>query len=291
MKRSYLIKVSLALAFFIGIHQYCIRQMGDFEMRQILSDLGNRPEWETESQPIEHLLKQTFTFLDAGDQAYAFLGEDKKTVLKLFKHYDKKGKRPLDHVFASCKLAYDELKEETGLLYLHLNKTEGLPVKLIDKLGFSHTLDINATEYALQQKADDLIFPTLSRLLKKNDEESVKQSMLSLFELIASRCAKGIGDRDTALRRNYGYLNKKPLSIDIGSYFRDERLKDPEFAKEEVVHKTKRLFRWLKKHRPDLLPYYREHVGTIHAIGAMQDLGFGHFSRSSPAFIEENFLL
>lgn len=256
MKRSALIKVLLALMIFVGLHQYCMVQIGDFEISQVLSDRENSPEWDTEDQDVTGLLSQTFTFLGMGDQAYAFLGEDKKTVLKLFKHYDAQGKRPLDHIFTSCKLAYEELREETGLIYLHINKSPSCHVTLIDKLGFAHTIDINATEYALQKKADDLIFPTLEGKLRHKDYDAAKKAIQKLFVLIAQRCDKGIGDRDTALRRNYGYKGLEPIALDIGSYFKDDALKDPAPRHEEIAHKTRRLFRWLKKHDPDLLPFY-----------------------------------
>lgn len=264
MKRSALIKVCVAFLIFIGIHQYCMYQIGDFEIRQVLSDLENKPEWETAFEPHEHLLSQTFSFLGMGDQAYAFLGEDKKTVLKLFKHYDAQGKRPLDHIFESCQLAYNELREETGLLYLHLNKEPySRYITLIDKLGFSHIIDINATEYALQKKADNLIFPAIAQLLKKQDISATKNHIHSLFNLIAKRCCKGIGDRDTALRRNYGFLYSQPIAIDIGSYYCNESLKDPINARAEIAHKTRRLERWLKKHYPELLVYYEQELNRF----------------------------
>lgn len=264
MKLSGIIKVALALLIFISLHQYCMYQIGDFEVQQIISDLGNRPEWTTEPQSVQPLLSQTFRFLGMGDQAYAFLGEDKTTVLKLFKHYDKEGKRPLNFIFESCKLAYDELREETGLIYLHLNKEENSHyITLIDKLGFTHMIDINATEYALQRKADDLIFPTLTSLLKKQDISSMKNYIRSLFQLLATRCSKGIGDRDTALRRNYGFHAHQPIALDIGSYYRDDKLKTSNHAQQEIAHKTRRLARWLKKHAPDLLPYYESELATF----------------------------
>ncbi|MES2345002.1 MAG: hypothetical protein V4494_03580 [Chlamydiota bacterium] len=264
MKRSGIIKVSLALLIFVGIHQHCIYKIGNFEVRQIVSDIENSPEWEVSAKPALHLLEQKFTFLGMGDQAYAFLGEDKMTVLKLFKHYDAQGKRPLHHIFESCKLAYELLKEETGLIYLHINKEKTpLYITLIDKLGFFHKVNINQTEYAIQKKADGLIFDRLAMLLKKGDIASIKQHIHVLFELIAQRCAKGIGDRDTALRRNYGYLSMQPIALDIGSYFVQEELKEPVAARIEIAHKTHRLLRWLKKHAPELIPYYESELVKI----------------------------
>ena len=257
-----LFKVLFPLALISIAYYFCYTRVGAFTPAQIISDIENDPQWETAPMENEHILKQTFYYMGSGDQSYAFLGEDGKTVLKLFKHLDKKGKKPLEAIFKSCKIAYEELQEETGLLYLHLNKTPTFFVKIVDKLGISHYLDINATEYALQKKADNLIFPTLLALYRKGDLEKVKTHIKNLFHLIENRSLKGIGDRDTALRRNFGYLAGKSINIDIGSFFHDETLKTPAKIHEEIKSKTTRLYRWLKKHAPDLVPFYEQELGS-----------------------------
>lgn len=263
IKNSTLLRICLPLIFLVGIHEYCKRHNGDFEIRQIFSDWENREEWVTDEQPIQPLLSQNFRFLGGGGQCYAFLGEDQTTVLKFFKHYDAQGRCPLEHIFNSSKIAYDELREETGLLYLHLNKTEPFYVSLIDPLGFAHWVNVNATEYAVQQKADSLLLDTFDQLLEKGNLEEIRAAIYSFIQLIAKFASKGIGDRDNAVHRNYAYFHHQATAIDIGSYFRDEQLKTPLRKREEVIYKTRRLFEWLRKYKPELVPYYEHCLQAI----------------------------
>lgn len=254
------LRILTALLFFISLCFFYLLQQGDFEPEQILSDIPNRLEWEFEESLPLNLLNQTFSFLGAGDQCYAFLGEDGATVLKLLKHFDANGKRILDPVLESYKIAYQELREETGLLYLHLNKTDSQIVSLIDNAGFLHQVDLGTTEYALQKKADTLIIPTLNQL--RHNPQALKEKISSLLSLIASRCSKGIADRDTAIHRNIGFLQDKAIAIDVGSYFKNNKLKKNSYS--EITRHTKRLVRWLRKHEPSLLSFYEQEIALYH---------------------------
>src|SRR5262249_3008952 len=93
---------------------------------------------------VESLLDQSFRFIGAGGTSFVFLGEDEETILKLFKHHQLFFRHSLWNVvfpgvldawrirkiilrenehrhkrhfcfFNSCRLAFHELKEETGL--------------------------------------------------------------------------------------------------------------------------------------------------------------------------------
>ncbi|MBS0653590.1 MAG: hypothetical protein JSR39_08740, partial [Verrucomicrobia bacterium] len=101
-------------------------------------------EWELpplsdeEQQLVDQILCQKFTFLARGSQAFAFISEDKKYVLKLFKQHKWKpgsilGYIPISFnpyyksylarqkkqydVLHSCKTALEHVKEDTGVLY------------------------------------------------------------------------------------------------------------------------------------------------------------------------------
>ena len=59
----------------------------------------------------------------------------------------------LKHDFDSYKIAYENLKDETGLIYLHLNKTDFLKQKMIiiDKIGIYHEIDLDSMEFLIQK--------------------------------------------------------------------------------------------------------------------------------------------
>ena len=177
--------ITLAIAAYIGLDLFCSKQTQGFRPYLILSNLPNDSRWETpplslaETEEIHNRLNQTFTFLGSGGWCYAFLGEDQKTVLKFYKHSHLSLKEILCNFsfeklllrsppwpenqpyfqemnFKSCMLLYTQIKQRTGLIHVHLNKTKGLypPVTLIDAIGIKHTIDLDQTEFLIQQRAE-----------------------------------------------------------------------------------------------------------------------------------------
>src|SRR5690349_15990834 len=91
-----------------------------FRIGKLHLDFPYQPQWEIACDPaIERILRQPFTFLGKGSQSYVFESQDGQTVVKLFR-FDRPDAIQL---FDACKLAYDSLRDETGLLYIHLNIT------------------------------------------------------------------------------------------------------------------------------------------------------------------------
>src|SRR5262249_32986319 len=157
-------------------------------------DLPYQQRWETpplsteEELQVEQILTQPFHLIGAGSECFAFLSQDGNTVIKFFKLdtfrpvYLHRGllledystyagtlspssgilKRlsgirefRLNRTFSSIHLAYQELKSQTGLIYLHLNpgghfKT---PLTLYDSCGIAHQIDLNDAKFVLQKRA------------------------------------------------------------------------------------------------------------------------------------------
>lgn len=239
---------------------------------------------EPPSIELQTLLSQPFTFLDSGLECYAFLSQDKQIVLKVFKHHHirqaqliakilplanlEKLKREKEErlisTFASCKIAYEELKAETGLLYLHLSKTtKQLPVvTLIDKLGLKHKVALDEVQFMVQRRAD-LLMPSLERSLENGDAEAARKQISALMSLIVERCKKGIADRDPTLCKNFGFLKEHAIVIDVGSFSKNAFLKHPQIYKRELFYETLPLRCLLTKHFPELLPAFEEEFNKI----------------------------
>jgi hypothetical protein len=283
-------KFLLFLLLFWGAKWFSDLKTEKFRFYEILSSMPNQARWETPSLSNEQLklLDQPFTFLGKGDQSYAFLGEDKKTVLKFFRHdhlsprkfvrmlplptsLDKlrnqflswRSRYDLTPLFDSAKLAFDELQRETGLIALHLNKSENLQknVQLFDKIGVRHTIDLNETEFVLQKFAEP-IFDVLDQAMQKGDLEKAKKLLSSVFSLMHFQHHKGIKNSDHAFKRNFGVVEDRAVSMDIGSYYRDPSVLEPNTDLEETQKTTERLHRWLKKHHPELVFFYEENLKT-----------------------------
>lgn len=240
---------------------YFVRDFGRevFRLQDILSTLPSSPLWEvaplssTQEQNVSKKLQQKFYYLASGEQCHAFLGEDKETVLKFFRHDN-----PED-VLSSCKLAYESLPELSGILYLHINKTDHLhgKVKLLDSSWVEHEIDLDKTEF-LVQKYGELIFSRFNRLMKDGDEAGAISSINIFLEAAQKWAHEGFHVRDPVIKRNIGYFGDQLLLLDTGSISKMDRLPTPETVQEEIKHVSSRLRRWLYKYYPTLYSHFQE---------------------------------
>lgn len=265
-------RLLLTLLCLFALQKFCSWQTADFRIYEILSEMPNSPAWETGfSQEMQTLLDQPFTYLGKGEQFYAFLGRDKQTVIKFFRHdhlsplqllpQTLRAKFPsrtdLTPLFRSAKLAYDRLKDETGLLALHLNKSKNLcgTVTIHDKLGIRHRIDLDATEFILQRRGD-LFCTTLGKKIEQGDLQGAREQIHSLIHMLHKQCQKGVRNSDTSFKRNFGVIGDRAVTFDIGSFYLDEKVKTPAEEKQETWRTTAQLQRWLRKHYPELLKNY-----------------------------------
>lgn len=287
---KFFLKLLGTAALFLGLHFFCEHETKGFRPYLILSNLPNDSRWEApplsmeEQQHVNLALDQRFTFLGSGGWCYAFLGEDQKTVLKFFRHshllpssiikdfsFEKlmlksqtlpsNSNYSQEFNFNSCMLLLKQAKERSGLLYVHLNKTQGLhkPIVIIDNIGACHRIDLDKTEFVIQKKAD-LIIPHLEYLIGQNRIEEVKQKLDDMIVCLTTLFRSGLRDYDASFRQNFGFVDGHAIALDLSSFGFDASLQDPAGCKKEVITKTKRLRHWLKKHHPDLLAYYDERI-------------------------------
>ncbi len=282
-------------------HGFCLQKIQaddlPFQTRWETSALS-----EQEQNKLSTLLSEPFTLIGAGSECFAFVSADGAAVIKFFKldHtrpvYFQKGLFLEDHstlagtlsdhpltkfdnralkrvlgirefriqrTFSSIKLAYDELKEETGLLYLHLNPTTHLhrTLTLYDACGIRHEVDLDTTRFFLQKRAVPLE-RHLSSLKASGADELAKQSIDSLIHMLLSRCKKGYSDRDI-LNRNLGFIGTQAIEIDSGSFIKNPRMQEAWIYKQEIFYATLELKLWLKKHYPEMVGYLEQQVTQI----------------------------
>lgn len=65
------------------------------------------------------------------------------------------GKKRANYLFQSLKVAYEAAPLETGLVFVHLDKSTGVHpvVTLFDKAGTKYEVALDSHEFLLQQKA------------------------------------------------------------------------------------------------------------------------------------------
>jgi hypothetical protein len=233
---------------------------------------------EKDKQFLDELFEQKFHFLGRGLQSFAFESEDGKYVLKLFNNRYPRNVRlfsVLSHLpivsnwaeerkayftekftktFQSYKIAFEEMQEKTGLAYIHLKSTQGLPNKLVivDPLHISHEIDPNAFGFLIQKKAT-LIYPALKTYITSNDLEGTKQALASLIDLFFWKWEQGIADNDPLIRTNYGLLKGKALQIDVGPLSKQAVL--PQDQKAQIQKISASLRHWLTENAPELITF------------------------------------
>jgi len=286
-------KILLTALSLTGAYFFCEWQTQGFRFYHLLSDLPSAPEWEipasaAQIESVNALLDQPFTYVGKGGFCIAFLGKDGKTILKFYRHEHLRLTsalkpfswralllKPPSHLsafsdfhafaFKSCSLLYQRIQERTGLLYVHLNKTHMLKnsVTLIDPSGVAHTIDLNQTEFVLQQKAE-LLLAALDRTMHRGEVEKAKRMIDSYFNCLVELSGQSLRDLDRSFRYNFGVLEDGTvITIDISSFVHDPRILQPSFYKRELVLKAHPLSKWLKKHHPTLYTYYDEKITQL----------------------------
>lgn len=265
-----------------------------FTESNITSSLVPEERWkikaltDRQKKEIDQALAQNYTYLGKGCQSYVFASQDGKYVLKFFKYQrfrpqgwldyfafipavdeyrlgkiEQKNQK-LENIFTSWKIAYDELQEETGILYIHLNKSQDLRKSLVlyDKIGMKHTLDLDQYEFMLQKRAH-MLTATIDNYMEQQEVAKAKELIDNLLQMILSEYQRGLGDNDHALMQNTGVLGNQPVHIDVGQFVRREDFKESTCYKQELFNKTYKFRIWLKKYHPEISSYVDQQLHRI----------------------------
>jgi len=170
--------------------------------------------------------------------------------------------KKLDYDFGSYKLAYDNLREETGLVFLHLNKTSYLSqtLDLVDKIGIHHQIPLDSTTFLIQKRAAGL-YSALDQMIQENRLDDAKTTLSNLLRLLAYRSQKGFHDKDPNLLTNFGVIGTQPIQIDVGRF----RTKPRQLDREGLLRITHHLRDTLKIKCPELCSHLEDEIEKINA--------------------------
>ncbi len=196
-----------------------------------------------EKEQVQKILAQPFSYLGLGKQMTAYESRDHQYVLKFFNprsrmkekwfHDYKKLKffctmkwfssayfnreKRLLKLFQRHADAFKDIREEAGLVYVHLNRSTALnqTVEVVDKDGSCFLVHLKDTPFVLQRKAE-LVGARLRALVEQNDEKGLQDAYDQITELFTIRAHKGITDRIQTLHNNYGFVGSKAIQIDVG---------------------------------------------------------------------------
>lgn len=302
--RLFIFVVIIAAAYGSGRLYY--RVTGGFTISNITAELPYDPRWDmrplttNETSLVDSILSQKFRYLGKGCQSYVFLSDDGNYVIKFFKYQRfrtqpwvnffsfipavdryrlrkvEKKQNKLEGFYSSWKIAFEDLMSETGLVYIHLNKSTNLNKTLVinDKMGFEHRLDIDKYEFLIQRKAQ-MLCPYIRKLMDNGDVAEAHKLLDRIIALIITEYQLGYADNDHALMQNTGVLEGRPIHIDVGQFVRNENAKDPAVYKQDLFSKTFKFRRWLKKEYPELVLYLEYQLKAV--IGDQFDTMKPHF--------------
>lgn len=274
------IRIAISIVGFLLIGQFCKKKTDGFSIREITPRhqksalFTMRSLTEEEKKELSQALGQPYSYYCRGGQVFAFLSADKKYVLKLFKQHlyhpsyvERLQKRRIDkrvdklqRDFFSYKVAFEELLDVTGLVYVHLQPTPDLNVQLQirDKLHILHTIDLNRFDFIIQKRAE-LVHDYIAMLMNTGKEEEAHRACSSLIDLICSRAKRGFRDRDPSISTNCGFLEGRAIKIDVGRF-----VKDPTICVREELIRTIAPFRdWIANTHPALLENLEQEINQI----------------------------
>ncbi len=238
---------SLLVAFFLAfVCSIQILPPHSFSEELIAHDIQG--EWVSSDFPdLEAIASRPFHYLGHGLQSVAFESEDGKYVIKFFLskvirfrkkivfpflHKEKwSRKRDVFDVLGIYDLAFRELKEETGLIGVHLSANQAnLPSCIIrDWNEKEHRIDLNRVSFVLQYRC-----VMLNEACKKMKPADIFSALTVLLD---KRSRKGFTDiRRRFNIENYGFLGTRAVMIDAGGLEYVEGIKkDPEVETQRVM--------------------------------------------------------
>ncbi|MBX7067035.1 MAG: hypothetical protein K1X28_07380 [Parachlamydiales bacterium] len=251
MKRILLaIVFSLAV---LSIPSFVKRMTGGFRLAKLHVEYPSHPEWNVPFDPeLNSLLNQPFHYLDKGSQCYVFESKDRQIVIKLFRFSDARSELKVFTLFNAAHIAFQRMKEETGLLYIHLNiSQENLPtIRLKDAIGRTYRLRLDEYRFAIQKKAKSFEI-AMQEALK---DPILMQSRINQFAaLLKTRVEKGIYNSDPTLGRNFGFLENQAIELDFGNF----KPILPHSREIEIERYAGKFREWLKQNAPEWVSYLR----------------------------------
>lgn len=297
MKKKALLTLFLpTLLLFVFVLRPELNESKPFSLEAISSKAHASSEWvcrslnEEENSQVSEALAQPYKYLGGGGQCYAFVSEDDKYVIKFFKQKSfaipewidrfpvpaligwlknakmRKREEYRDRVFTAFKMSLNDLSRETGMLFVHLNRTTHLNRELsfCDAQGICHLLNLDDLEFVVQKKAE-MAFTRIDALMQGGDIAGAKEAIAKLLQLNVGFYQKGYRNRDPNFRSNCGFIGNEAVLVDVGRMVHSEDVKKPDEMRKELDKAIPRFEKYLSVKHPELLAFFENCVqNTIH---------------------------
>lgn len=244
---------------------------------------------EEEDIPLEvrSALLQPFFYLSRGHQCYAFESKDGNYVLKLprvdryrlpfwlrscrFSFLDRQREeisfdrqKRFHFLMNSFQIAFNEMRKETALLYLHFHNSSSFrqSLALVDRIGRAYRLDLDRIPFLLQRKKA-LMMPLLEQSLQNRDRAEAEKILDAFLRIVAIRAKKGIFNKDPSFLRNFGFEEGEGMQIDVGSFYRDPSQDQEVSFAPSFRQTTQHVQEWLFSIDPEVAKWFARRVEEI----------------------------
>jgi len=274
-------KIALAglyLAAFSSLNYLCKKATHGFNCQKI-----SHPLVSTVSPlplDLEAIQNQKLLYLGKGAQAFVFVSEDRKYVVK-FLRFDHllakpfiramsflplpyirerldKSKREIQELCESFELAHGPLSSFTQTLHVHFDSLIK-PLHLIDRLGIAH--ELTNAPFVVQPYAHPFY-----EKLNTFSEEEVKATIHQLALFLKTRFEQGIYDDDPNLETNFGFIDSTLVEFDIGRFEKTDRYFELKARMEDAQSLAKPLKIWLAQHMPHLQAYLENRLTQAYSL-------------------------
>lgn len=221
---------------------------------------------------LQKVFSQPFQYLDRGKQSYVFISQDQRYVLKFFDNRclrsgmlpfffsikEKQCAKKLSRLFRGYQTAITMDMNQTGLLFVQLvpDKSYKLDVNVTDRFNIHHEINLAEVPFVLQEKAVQLR-ELITSLLNEGNVTEAESRLHQIIDMYVDGYKKGILDLDHNFMYNTGFVDDRPIRIDLGRLKISEKIKDPNVYQQDLNKVfIKRLDQWLKRHFPN----YRQEI-------------------------------
>lgn len=276
-----------AVSISVGQGLYFLKQ--GFSLRRIHSLAGKVSDnWNSE---VMQALSQPYFYIGRGRQCFAFASADEKYVLKLLRtdiyklplwarvlpvtskrtHMLCDRREREQFILSSMHIAFEELQLQTGLLALHLGESpaSGKKLALIDATGYRHYLPLGKTPFVLQKKLP-ILMEVFQKALQNGNRGQAEKILDALLAIVIERGEKGILNRDRSFLRNYGFDGQQAFQIDVGSFFRIEKMENTAAFHKSVNDSMDAVKEWLANIDPAMLQYLNHKLAASMASREMR---------------------
>lgn len=240
-----------------------------------------------ERAQMESLFSKPFRYFAKGAQCFALESQDGTYVLKCFKQkhlYKTSTIRLLEHIpflegyvsqrlerrsarwkcmTVGCHVAFERLRDEAGILYLHLAPTSDLPpATIIDYRGVAKTLDPNQFPFYLQKKGSSLKEGFL-RYRQNKDLSGAQKALHALFAYLIYRSERDVIDADPGYTQNLGWIDGKGTNLDIGKLVPCTWIKEPARLHQDLTLHLATLREFFQTHYPEMVQAYDEELAAL----------------------------